>query len=160
MSRLITRVIPDEGDSTAPWGGAEGAQQSQLQDRRDASGTQSNQGTSNVPVPSIKLTKVNGNWGVVKSGRLARVSVNLVWQPLEKVDNVNVVKLLTGLNSGSNSGVRQTLRSKEDQGAALKAKAALEKWKLQDLAQRLQKLQLKLGARKLAHVKSKEIATR
>ena len=154
MSRLMTRVIPDEGDSTAPSGGAAGAQQSQPQDRGDASGTQSNQGTSGVLVPSIKLSKVDGNWRVERSGRLARVGDTWVRQPLEKVDSVNVVKLLRGLNSGSNYGIRQSLRSKE--GAALKTKRALEERKLQDLSQGLQRLQLKLGARKLAHVKSKE----
>ena len=151
MSRLSTKEIPDERDRTVPSGGATGAQQSQSQDTGDVPEEQSNQRTQDVPLPSIKLPKVDGKWRVERLGRLVRVGDTWTRQPLEKVDDVEMVEILKGLNDGSNSGIRGSLRFKADQGAASNIGRALEKRKLQNLTQRLQRLQKKLEDRKVAH---------
>ena len=151
MSRLSTKEIPDERDRTVPSGGATGAQQSQSQDTGDVIEKQSKQRTQNAPLPSIKLTKVDGKWRAERLGRLVRVGDTWTRQPLEKVDDVEMVEILTGLNDGSNSGIRGSLRSKADQGATSNIGRTLEKRKLQNLTQRLQRLQKKLKDRKVAH---------
>ena len=151
MSRLSTKEIPDERDRTVPSGGATGAQQSQSQDTGDVPEEQSNQRTQDVPLPSIKLTRVDGKWRAERLGRLVQVGDTWTRQPLEKVDDVEMVEILKGLNDGSNSGIRGSLRSKADQGATSNIGRALEKRKLQNLTQRLQRLQKKLEDRKVAH---------
>ena len=151
MSRLSTKEIPDERDRTVPSGGATGAQQSQSQDTGDVPEEQSNQRTQDVPLPSIKLPKVDGKWRVERLGRLVRVGDTWTRQPLEKVDDVKMVEILKGLNDGSNSGIRGSLRFKADQGAASNIGRVLEKRKLQNLTQRLQRLQKKLEDRNVAH---------
>ena len=151
MSRLLTKEIPDERDRTVPSGGATGAQQSQSQDIGDVPEEQSNQRTQDIPLPSIKLTRVDGKWRAERLGRLVRVGDTWTRQPLEKVDDVEMVEILKGLNDGSNSGIRGSLRSKADQGATSNIGRALEKRKLQNLTQRLQRLQKKLEDRKVAH---------
>ena len=144
MAKLTTKDSLSQGETNKTTTESVGVELSQQPEDKTVS--DQNIRARNDSVPSVKLSKIDGYWKVRdKPTRLSRVNGQWVRQSGDQVECID----RTDERLSSNSGIRESLGSKEDQGVFEGSDKTKDIRVLTNLKQRLDTLARKLKARKL-----------
>ena len=144
MAKLTTKDSLSQGETNKTKTESVGVEVSQQPEDKTVS--DQNIRARNDSVPSVKLSKIDGYWKVRdKPTRLSRVNGQWVRQSGDQVECID----RTDERLSSNSGIRESLGSKEDHGVFEGSDKTIDIRILTNLKQRLDTLERKLKARKL-----------